>query len=82
MLTTIKKWGNSQGLRFSKAVLKRAGIGVGDEVEIVVERDQIIVKKPTQIRGRYKLEDLISQLPKDYEPYGEVWTEPMGKEIW
>ncbi len=82
MITTIKKWGNSQGLRFSKTVLKQADIDVGDEVEIVVERGQIIVKKPTHIRGKYKLEDLIAQLPKDYKPYGEVWNGPMVKETW
>ena len=31
MLTKIQKWGNSQGLRFTKALLEEAQINVGDE---------------------------------------------------
>ncbi|MEJ2750524.1 MAG: AbrB/MazE/SpoVT family DNA-binding domain-containing protein, partial [Anaerolineae bacterium] len=43
MLTKVKKWGNRQGLRFPKTILKEADIHVGDEVSISVKDGKIIV---------------------------------------
>jgi len=82
MHTKIQKWGNSQGLRLAKNVLEDARLGVGDEVDVAA-RDGIIVIAPIRkIRGRYRLEDLVAQIPKDYQA-GEVdWGEPVGKETW
>ena len=82
MHTKIQKWGNSQGLRLAKNVLEDARLGVGDEVDVAV-RDGIIVVAPIRkIRGRYRLEDLVAQIPEDYHA-GEVdWGEPVGKEAW
>ena len=36
MITKIQKWGNSQGLRLSNAVLSDADINVGDAVKVAV----------------------------------------------
>ena len=36
MLSKIQKWGNSQGLRFTKTLLQEAQINVGDEVSVSV----------------------------------------------
>ncbi|MDL1977820.1 MAG: AbrB/MazE/SpoVT family DNA-binding domain-containing protein [Deltaproteobacteria bacterium] len=82
MHTKIQKWGNSQGLRLAKNVLEDARLGVGDEVDIAV-RDGIIVIAPIRkIRGRYRLEDLVAQIPEDYHA-GEVnWGGAVGKEAW
>jgi antitoxin MazE len=82
MHTKIQKWGNSQGLRLAKNVLEDAHLGVGDEVDVAA-RDGIIVIAPIRkIRGRYRLKDLVAQIPEDYHP-GEVnWGEPVGKETW
>ena len=38
MLGKIQKWGNSQGLRFTKALLQEAQINVGDKVNVSVQR--------------------------------------------
>jgi antitoxin MazE len=82
MQTKIQKWGNSQGLRLAKNVLEDARLGVGDAVDVAV-RDGIIVVAPIRkIRGRYRLEDLVAKIPKDYNT-GEVdWGDPVGKEEW
>ncbi len=82
MHTKIQKWGNSQGLRLAKNVLEDARLGVGDEVDVAV-RDGIIVVAPIRkLRGRYRLENLVAQIPKDYHA-GEVdWGKPVGKEAW
>ena len=82
MHTKIQKWGNSQGLRLAKNVLEDAHLGVGDEVDVAV-RDGIIVVAPIRkIRGRYRLEDLVAQIPEDYDSIEADWGEPVGKEAW
>jgi len=82
MHTRIQKWGNSQGLRLAKNVLEDAHLGVGDEVDVAVQ-DGIIVVAPTKrIRGRYHLEDLVSQIPIDYHASEVDWGKPVGKETW
>ena len=42
MLTKVRRWGNSQGLRVTRALLDEAGIHVGDEVEVSAGRGRII----------------------------------------
>jgi antitoxin MazE len=82
MHTKIQKWGNSQGLRLAKNVIEDACLGVGDEVNVTVQNGIIVVAPIRKIRGRYRLEDLVAQIPEDYHA-GEVdWGEPVGKEVW
>ena len=82
MLTKVQKWGNSQGLRLAKGVLEDAGMNVGDEVDVAVRDGVIVVTPARRIRGRYRLEDLVSRIPSDYEA-GEVdWGKPAGREAW
>ena len=52
MVTTIQKWGNSQGLRFSKAILEEANVTLGEEVRVSVEGSKIIVEPMRRVRGR------------------------------
>jgi len=51
VLAKIQKWGNSQGLRLSKNLLADAHISVGDEVDIEV-KDDIIIISPEHRRTR------------------------------
>jgi antitoxin MazE len=78
----IQKWGNSQGIRFPKSVMKEAGIAVGDEVEVKVRRGEIVVRPVRRIRGRYRLKDLVARMPDEYAPTEEDWGKPVGKEAW
>ena len=82
MLTRVQKWGNSQGVRFPTKLLRDAEIAVGDEVDISVERGRIVVEPSQRVRGRYRLEDLLAQMPDGYEPSEEDWGEPAGREVW
>ena len=82
MHTKIQKWGNSQGLRLAKNVLEDACLEVGDEVDVAVRDGSIVIAPIRIIHGRYRLEDLVAQIPEDYHS-GEVnWGEPVGKEAW
>ncbi len=82
MVTKVQKWGNSQGLRFSKAILEEAHINVGDQVNISVKKGQIIVEPVTKVRGKYDLRELVSQMPQNYQVEELDWGKPIGKEVW
>ena len=82
MLSKVQKWGNSQGIRIPKNLLENSHINIGEEVDITVQEGKIIVESTNKIRGRYNIKDLVSKMPKDYEPKEENWGDPMGQEIW
>ncbi|MDE3000096.1 MAG: AbrB/MazE/SpoVT family DNA-binding domain-containing protein [Gemmatimonadota bacterium] len=82
MVTKVQKWGNSQGLRFSKEIMKEAQINVGDQVNVSVKDGQIIVEPLTKVRGKYDLRDLISRMPSNYQVEESDWGAPSGKEVW
>jgi len=82
MHTKIKKWGNSQGLRIAKHLLQEAQIELGDEVEIAVQDGKLVISPLKNVRNRYKLADLIKEIPADYEPKEIDWGKPVGKEVW
>ena len=82
MATKIQKWGNSQGLRLTKDLLQSARLEVGDEVEVSVKDGVLIIAPARKIRGRYKIEDLIANIPENHQPKEIDWGEPSGKEVW
>jgi len=82
MVTKVQKWGNSQGLRFSKDLLEQVQIEVGDEVQVTVRGGRIIVESLTKVRGRYKLQDLVARIPNGYRGEEVDWGSPVGKEAW
>ena len=82
MLGKIQKWGNSQGLRFTKALLQEAQMNVGDEVRVSVQNGRIIVEPATKVRGRYDLRELVSKIPQEYQAEELDSSEPVGKEVW
>ena len=82
MVTKVQKWGNSQGLRLAKQVLEDANISIGDDVDVSVKDGAIVISPVKRIHGKYKLEDLLKRLPKDYKPEVVDWGRPVGKEVW
>ena len=82
MMTKIQKWGNSQGVRFPKNVLREAHVTIGDDVDIYVENGKIVVNPGAVNRGKYKLKDLLSKMPEDYRPNEMDWGKPAGGEVW
>jgi antitoxin MazE len=82
VVTKVQKWGNSQGLRFSKDLLAEAQIDVGDEVQVSVRGGRIIVEPVNKVRGRYRLRDLVAKIPKGYAAEEVDWGTSMGKETW
>ena len=82
MFAKVQKWGNSQGLRVPRDILKKASISIGEEVDISVEKGAIIVKPAISPRGKYRLKDLVAKMPAKYSPIEEDWGQVHGKEVW
>lgn len=82
MTTKVQKWGNSQGLRLPRHILEDANISIGDDVDVSVKGGEIIISPVKRIHGKYKLQDILSRIPKDYVPEEIDWGKPVGKEVW
>jgi antitoxin MazE len=82
MVTKVQRWGNSQGLRFTKEILEEARIDLGDEVRVSVRGGKIIVEPVVKVRGRYDIRALVARIPSDYRAEEVDWGRPVGKEAW
>lgn len=80
MVSKVQRWGNSQGLRLPKHILESADISVGDNVEIVSQEGQIIIKKVA--KRKFNLAEMVSRMPRNYKVREESFGKPMGKEAW
>jgi antitoxin MazE len=82
MLAKIQKWGNSQGIRITKALLSDAQINVGDDVNIAVKDGSLIVTPAQRARKKYNLKDLVAKILKKHQTKETDWGEPVGEEVW
>jgi antitoxin MazE len=80
LVTKVQRWGNSQGVRLPKSVLDLAGIDVGDNVEIEVSDQTIVVTRVA--RPKYDLAELVTRIPPDYKAAEVDFGPPVGKEAW
>ncbi|GAB6072273.1 AbrB/MazE/SpoVT family DNA-binding domain-containing protein [Venenivibrio stagnispumantis] len=79
-MITINKWGNSQGIRIPKNYLKKLGLDIGDEVEIRIEDEKLIIV-PVKKKRKSKL-DINKLFKEKYEENEEYNWGQVGKEIW
>jgi len=80
MLTKIRKWGNSLGLRIPKFLAEEARVQEGATVDLTLEDGRLIVR-PVRPPS-YRLADLLSGVTKD-NLHEEVATGgPVGREAW
>ena len=82
MRTRVQKWGNSQGIRLSKELLADADIDVGDAVDVSLCDGALLVVPARRVRGGHDLRELVSRMPKDYQPDELEWGPPAGREVW
>ena len=89
MKIVLQKWGNAQGIRLSKAILKDLGITSEKATfEVEIKDKELILKKKKESKLAQRFEGF------DYEAYWEKWErehpgkskeadwgEPVGKEI-
>ncbi len=79
MEARLQRWGNSDGIRIPKSILKSLGLKTNDKVNLDYLDDKIIISKP---KKKISLEEKFANykgenLAKEFE-----WDNPKGKEIW
>lgn len=83
MQTIIRKWGNSAGAIIPAAALSKAGMSLGDTVEIDAEKGIIRFK---QAQPEFSLEQLLDASPEasfqvDDEDREWLQESPVGEEF-
>jgi antitoxin MazE len=81
MTATISKWGNSQGLRFPKDIMKDLSLHVGDKVNIFIENNKAIIEPIREEKIKYNINELVAKIPKEYEAK-EEFISAVGNEQW
>jgi antitoxin component of MazEF toxin-antitoxin module len=76
MYTKVQSWGGSQVIILTKKLIDMMGIQVNDSVELIVDRNRIIIQKPK----KYDLKTLFSGYTG--ETPEEFWDGPKGREEW
>ncbi len=79
MTAIISKWGNSQGLRFPKAIMEIINLKVGDKVDLQAKDDMVIIK-PIK-RKKIDINELVKKIPNDYKAF-ETFSDKTGTEEW
>jgi antitoxin MazE len=59
-----------------------AHINIGDEVNIAVDDGVIVVAPVKRVRGKYRIEDIVSRIPSNYKAEEVDWGTPVGRETW
>ncbi|MGN0386673.1 MAG: AbrB/MazE/SpoVT family DNA-binding domain-containing protein [Lachnospiraceae bacterium] len=80
MQAQVKQWGNSQGIRLPKEVLKSAGISVNEILDVTVSNGVITLEKTMRHKT---LEERALEYGGRLMLDGEYdWGEPVGREVW
>jgi antitoxin MazE len=80
MITQVARWGNSQGLRLPKKMLRSIGLRLNDSVDISVKGNVLEVKPIEERNINYFLEGYDDEMIDRYD-WGELDV-PKGREVW
>lgn len=80
MITSIQKWGNSQGVRIPKMLLDAVKWSENEEVTITVYDGKLIIEKAK--KERESIMELFENYEEEYTPEEVDWGKPEGKEVW
>lgn len=75
----LVKWGNSHAVRLPKAVLQKAEIREGDELEVRVEKGRIALQPAAP---KLTLSDLVGRITPGNLHDEQDWGRPVGREVW
>ncbi|MDE7122515.1 MAG: AbrB/MazE/SpoVT family DNA-binding domain-containing protein [Oscillospiraceae bacterium] len=80
MMTSIQKWGNSQGLRIPKILLESLNWAENEQIEMILGDGEITLR-PVKAKRR-SIQELFADYQGDYQPSETDWGEPEGNEVW
>jgi len=79
MVTTIQKWGNSQGIRIPKLLLDMVKWSENEQIAIKAENGKLVIEKA---EDRKNIKELFEDYDGEYEEIDVDWGNPVGDEIW
>jgi antitoxin MazE len=80
MISKIRKWGNSLGIRIPKSLAEDARVAEGTPVDIRVENGRLVIARQTP--EHVELDDLLDRVTPE-NLHGAVDTgPPVGREVW
>ena len=84
MKVKISKWGNSLGLRLPKTISDELGLNAGRQLDLVVEQDEIRLRKPRAVSSAELLAEMVAEakrLGRQFEPETLEWGPDVGSEV-
>lgn len=78
MKIRLVKWGNSLGLRIPKVFAVQLGLNSDSELEMKIDKDEIVVSKPSVPT----LDEMLSQVTDDNKHEEIDFGPSVGKEVW
>lgn len=81
MTAIISRWGNSQGLRFPKDIMKELHLCIGDKMNISIENQRIVLEPIKPSREKYDIAKLVKKIPSNYK-VNEEFDNKTGLEEW
>lgn len=79
MQATIKKWGNSLGLRIPSELLREIGLSDGSKVILSKSGNDILVHKDS---SKLTLDKLFEGYEEEYFPEEVKFDNDIGNEVW
>jgi antitoxin MazE len=80
MSVTLKRWGNSIGLRLPKPMLEQLGLKEGSRVDVAIEDGRLVIE-PLRHK-RLTMAELLEGISPDDRPELLDWGPPVGREVW
>lgn len=84
MKTSVAKWGNSLAVRLPKTVSAGLNLNPGTQLDLVVEEDEIRLRKPRMTTSAQLLAEMVDEakrLGPEFEPGTVEWGPDVGSEI-
>lgn len=82
MNTTLRKWGNSIGLRIPKGLLAELNLSENSTVDIRAEGGRLIVAPKRERKWKYSLDQLLAGVTETNVHPETDWGIRVGDEAW
>ncbi len=80
MITQLKTWGNSHGIRLTKEMLEKSGIQIDELLNVTASEGRILIERTFQHKT---LEERAAEFNGSLNLEGEIiLKEPKGREVW
>jgi len=80
MISKVRKWGNSLGIRIPKSLAQDVRVAEGTQVDIRVENGRLVIARQTP--ERFDLDELLGRVTPENLHAAVDTGPPVGREVW